>query len=571
VKFQEFFEEGDPGYGRRARFRVGLFGALVAALITLPGLWVGTLWDNSETAYSEVAREILLLHDAIVMHLNAAAWFIQPPLYFWLAATSASIFGGTTFAYRLPSALATMAMSAAIAVYVRRYLTSKAARYTALILSTMLMQAVIGRLAIMDALLDACVMISILAWSRAVRGDHSAQVRGASCIIGAIIAALGVLTKGPVALLVPVLVLAPWILWERKHMRLIAPPMPAIVISVAAFFCVAAPWYLLLGAAEGPHGLSELIIHYTFGRYLGTIEKQSGPFYYYLPVLILGIFPWTPFLVPAFKDALSRKLDATHGLPGATLLRLGAVWAVMPLVFFSFAKTKLPNYLAVSLPGIALLCGIWLDDAVVRYRRKVFLAATALPVLIAVLGLAVIVFAHNNALGGPLKALINDAFAFIAMLFCGSAACVYGLMRRSRAREAIYVLGAGTVAAMLVITLSAAPKAEIFKPIPILAAEINRQKQPGDLVALQGVNGENSLIFYTQPPIAVLDSPDTKSSSPQTDPALVLCSAPRVFLVGPLKRPVPDPTYGRRRRLIAQSVKDGLFLIDGPPCETTPE
>ncbi len=71
--------------------RAALLGALFAALVTLPGLGIGTLWDNSETAYGEVAREIVLTHDWVVMHLNGQPWFVQPPLYFWLAALLAKV------------------------------------------------------------------------------------------------------------------------------------------------------------------------------------------------------------------------------------------------------------------------------------------------------------------------------------------------------------------------------------------------------------------------------------------------------------------------------------------------
>src|ERR1700677_3535619 len=104
--------------------RAAFVGALIAALITLPGLGIGTLWDNSETAYGEVAREILLSHDAIVMHLNGAPWFVRPPPFFWPSALSAHLFGGTSLAYRLPSALAGVLMSASLAVFVRRYLSA---------------------------------------------------------------------------------------------------------------------------------------------------------------------------------------------------------------------------------------------------------------------------------------------------------------------------------------------------------------------------------------------------------------------------------------------------------------
>ena len=87
-------------------------GAIVAGCITLPGLWVGTLWDNSETAYGEVAREIMLTHDWVVMHFNGVPYFVQPPLYFWLGAVCALVLGPTALALRLPSALATIALGA---------------------------------------------------------------------------------------------------------------------------------------------------------------------------------------------------------------------------------------------------------------------------------------------------------------------------------------------------------------------------------------------------------------------------------------------------------------------------
>ena len=556
---------------RRSRMRVALLGACIAAFVTIPGLWIGTLWDNSETAYSEVAREILLTHDAIVMHLNGAAWFIQPPLYFWLAALSAKIFGGSSFAYRLPAALSTVAMSACLAIFTRRYARARTARYAALILSTMLMQAVIGRLATMDALLDAFVMLTTLAWFRALWPGETIGTRGGSCIAGAITAALGVLTKGPVALVVPLLVLVPWALWERRIRPIAAPPRVAVLIAMLAFVFIAAPWYVLFGAAEGGHGVSELIVHYTFGRYVGTIENQTGPIYYYLPVLILGAFPWTPFLFPALRDAFIQRNATSRGADRASLLRFGAVWTIAPLVFFSFANTKLPNYVAVALPGAALLCAVWLDDAVARFRGRAFTAAATLPLLIALLAVAMGIFAHNMQLGDAFSSLIHDAYAFIFTLFCASAACVIALRRRAAAHWAAYLLGFGMIAAMMIVALSALPKAEAFKPIPPLASLIMQQKLPGDLIALQGVNGENALIFYTVPPIAVLDSPGGKAGIPQADPSLVLCSAPRIFLVAPVKRPVPDPTYGRHRRLIATSLKDALFFIDGPPCETTPE
>ncbi len=170
-----------------------------------------------------------------------------------------------------------------------------------------------------------------------------------------------------------------------------------------------------------------------------------------------------------------------------------------------------------------------------------------------------------------LSSLVGDAYAFIFALFCASLACALTLRSRAHAPKAPIFLGLGTIVAMMIVALGALAKAEAFKPVPPLAAKIMAEKQPGDLIALQSVGGENALMFYTLPPIAVLDAADSKNSKPQADPSLVLCSAPRIFLVAPVKRPKPDPTYGRRRHLIATSLKDALFFIDGPPCATSPD
>src|SRR5579884_1842614 len=142
--------------------RAALIAAGIAALVTIPGLGNGTLWDNSETAYGEVAREILITHDWVVMHLNGSPWFVQPPLYFWIAALCAKVFGLTSFALRLPSALATIGMGFAVTYTLARSFGARAGIYAGVALSTCLMQAIVGRLAIMDALLDFAVAISIL-------------------------------------------------------------------------------------------------------------------------------------------------------------------------------------------------------------------------------------------------------------------------------------------------------------------------------------------------------------------------------------------------------------------------
>jgi 4-amino-4-deoxy-L-arabinose transferase-like glycosyltransferase len=523
---------------------------MVAAVATLPGLGIGTLWDNSETAYGEVAREILIYGDPIVLHHNGLPWFVQPPLYFWIAAAFARLLGVNEFAMRLPSALATIAMAGAVGYVVARLANPRAALLASVVLSTSLMQAIVGRLAIMDALLDLAVAIAVLSWFAALRTGGARW-----WYVGWIALAFGALAKGPVAVLITGLVIVVWAVWDqRMGRRVIAPSPLRWILGVALFAALVAPWAIALYRSAGAAAFNELVGHYTVGRYLGTIENQSGPFWYYLPVLILGTFPWFAFLVPATLDAFRNARDSNDG----SLARLALAWAIAPLLFFSFAQTKLPNYIALELPALAILVALWFDGIVQRDDRRAALAWTAVvPVTIAGVAFAVWVFSHDNKLTLDLLALRGAMIGTAIAILIGSACCFALLLQKRTAWLGAFVLGATSLAALLIIAVVAEPQAERFKPIPPLAAAIRESLRPGDVVAIRAVSGGNALLFYTRPPVAIVDDAGL---------AAAVCNAPRAFVVASRKRASSDLTYGRTRRTVAVAENDVLYLFDGPAC-----
>jgi len=543
-----------------AAWRAALIGALVAACATFPGLGTGTLWDNSETAYGEVAREILLTHDWVVMHLNGSPWYIQPPLYFWLAAFFGKFWGVSEWSLRLPSALATIAMAAAVGYVVARVANGRAAILAATILSTALMQAVLGRLAIMDALLDLAVTLAIFAWFGALRTGAAGSWYG-----GWIALAAGTLAKGPVALVMTLLVIVPWALWTyRSGGRIVAPTLVRSLLGVALFTAVLLPWSLALYRAAGPLAFNELIVHYTVGRYLGTIENQSGPIWYYVPVVILGFFPWFAYLVPA---AAQSWRDARGMRDDGGVARLALVWAIVPFVFFSLAKTKLPNYIALELPAFAILVALWFDRVVARADRRAARGWTAVvPVTICGIAFAIWAFSHDNRLTADLQQIRSDFLLLGFVMFFGSLGSYALLVRRSSAWLAPYALSVASVVVLVAIGVLGEPLVERFKPIPPLASAIERARRPGDAVAIQSVSGGNALVFYTKPRVATLGDAHESARDATTDPRTTICRAARAFVVTSRKRPPSDPTYGRTRTEIARSNNDVLFLYDGPPC-----
>jgi hypothetical protein len=273
----------------------------------------------------------------------------------------------------------------------------------------------------------------------------------------------------------------------------------------------------------------------------------------------LGFFPWFVFLFPAAVDAL-RAAREERG----SLARLALVWAVVPFLFFSFARTKLPNYIALEFPALAILVGLWFDDVVERRDRRSALIWTALvPLTVVALGIALWAFSHDNRLTPDLEVLWVGLQRLGVVLLCGSLGCFALLLFRRYAWAAPFALGATSLFVMLFIVLYGEPIVEHFKPIPKLAAIIQHDRRNSDTVAIQGVSGANALLFYTQPEVETLD---LSSDDATGDPKRVICHAQRVFVVTSRKRPNPDPTYGRARTELAASNNDVLYLYDGPPC-----
>ncbi len=544
--------------------RAAFVGALIAALITLPGLGVGTLWDNSETAYGEVAREILITHDWIVMHLNGQPWYVQPPLYFWIGAVFAHLLGVTSFALRLPSAIATILMGAMTGYAVARQAGTRIGIYASAILSSSLMQAIIGRLAIMDALLDMAVALSVFWWFRGLESG-----RGRYFIYGCIAAGFGFLAKGLVAPVMALMVIVPYAIWDWRNEPVRLPSWRTWIGGAFAFGLVVAPWMIAIAVAAGPHAFERMIVHYTFGRYTGVIENQAGPFWYYLPVLILGFFPWIAFLPVSIAYGITALRNTATPPNLARLWRLAFTWIIVPLLFFSFAQTKLPNYIALEVPALALVVALCFDAAVKKgASRSIVLSTASVPIFIGLCAIAIILFVRDNKLGSSAQAVTPDLIQMGASIGIGAIVTAILFARRTTMEAAPYVLGFAMLVAVDILAVGALPHAEPFKPVPQLAAIIQHERQPGDIVAIQSFRGANALVFYTQPHVYALAPPGARKSDEGVPARSVLCTHDRIWLVAPLRRPAFDPTYGRTRRLIASRETGALYLIDGPSCSS---
>ena len=314
--------------------------ALVAALLVLR-LGAIPLLGPDEPRYTRVAVEMHRAGEWVRPTLQGEAWLEKPPLFYWLAGAAFSALGETEAAARLPSVLATLLLVGTTALVGARVCGSAAGLHAGFVAGTALLPFAYGRAASMDMLLASTVTLSI-----GLAGLRALGIAGRLAVVAAAAAAgLAVLAKGPLGLLLPVLVLGGYALATREWrlLRELAAPL-----AVAAFLLVASPWYVAILLDQGRHFLDVFILDHNVQRFTSTIHNHPGPFWYYLPVLLAGLFPWSGLAVPALFGAGPRS--------SRTDLFLLA-WLGLPLAFFSLAGSKLPGYILPCIPPLAILMG----------------------------------------------------------------------------------------------------------------------------------------------------------------------------------------------------------------------
>jgi 4-amino-4-deoxy-L-arabinose transferase-like glycosyltransferase len=475
----------NPGDARSFSF------ASIAALLLLAAMYfvrlgAGSLWDNSEPQYGEIVKEMLRGGDWLTLHKDLQPWFIHPPLWFWVAAFSAKIFGLTEFALRLPSAAFGVLGAAATYAAGRRLYGDAAGVVAAIALGVSLEFLVMSRLAIQETMLIFFMTVSTF-WAYFAARDGNPR----DFWIATVAAALGTLVKGPVAIVLPLATLFVWATWSKRWRSLGKLPwLPAI----AVYAVIAGSWFLAETARNGPGFLAAYFGLSNVARFLSPFENQPGPPYYYVPVLIVGFFPFIAFVPQAVARAWR-----SGGEDGKFLLAA----VLVPFVFFSAAQTKLPNYIAIAFPALAVLVGETIgaairDSSSAALRRSLFWLFAALAIVVA--GIIVYGRLHSSAQLESLRLSLE----LLGWLMVPVAAVTFvAAMRFERPWIIPWGLGLMMSAFIAVVAFSILPEIEATaKPMKAMAATVMAHWSPGERICFDGVKQGFSLDYYTNgPPI----------------------------------------------------------------------
>ncbi len=358
----------DAGAPSRAAWA---FLALALAAIFFWPLGAAPLFDVDEGAFAEATREMISSGDWLHTTLNGADRFDKPILVYWLQAASVLVLGKSDAAVRLPSAICGFLWCLAVARFAAPRFGARAAWCAAAILGTSIGVIAIGRAATADALLNLLLALAAFALWRHVETGAESRTR-APLRWAALWVALGILDKGPIALLVPGGAIVVWAVLSREWkpvVRAVSDPLAWLILVG-----VAAPWYVYALHRHGQAFIDGFVMKHNVGRFTGTLEGHAGGPLYYAIALPLIALPWTPLLI-----ALLPRLKRLWAEPVARWL---VCWCGFVLIFFSLSGTKLPHYVLYGYTPLALLGGRLLADAPSRRLRVALWTTMALTLVV---------------------------------------------------------------------------------------------------------------------------------------------------------------------------------------------
>ncbi len=343
-----------------------------------------------EPRYAAIGRAMAETGDWITPRLWGQAWFEKPALLYWMTALGFKAGLDQDLAPRLPVALLSVAFLVYFAFALRRDFGGRAAFFATSMLATSAGWLAFSHIAVTDLPMSVAFAAAMLA----VLGGRSAVLAG-------VFLGVAVMAKG----LVPLALFLPALWFWRKRARY-------LIILLAAATIIAAPWYILVTLRNGTPFLQEFFWKHHFARYVSGSLLHGRPFWFYVPVLAAGLFPWTPFALLLFSKRLydDRRI---------TFL---AAWLGWGFLFFSASRNKLPGYLLPLLPAAAALMGVALAEA--RERSAKVIALVGASALLLWLAPAIQDFLPQALASGATRAHFSLPIAWIFPVLLVAACCL---------------------------------------------------------------------------------------------------------------------------------------------------
>jgi 4-amino-4-deoxy-L-arabinose transferase-like glycosyltransferase len=505
--------------GQTTRTREQRIGWAILILLTLcicyfSHLGVIGLVGPDEPRYAWIARDMAETGDWVTPRLYGRPWFEKPPLYYWAAALSFKALGVSEAAARLPSAISALLATLALAWLAWRTYGEECARWLLLLLPTSVGMIGFSHAASTDMPFAGMLTIAMVCGAVVLgltQSDNTPILPVTpwlALLLFGFFLGLAVLAKGPAAMVLSGGAVFLWAVSTRRWRNALRLLHPA---AIASLCLTALPWYALC-ARRNPDFFRIFIIEHNFKRYLTPEFQHVQPFWFYVPVLLVGFIPWVALALWASYGVFASRLRRNE-ISSITLLLLS--WSVFCLVFFSLSRSKLPGYILPAVPAFGLLLARACQKFSLEFRTslRVILAivgaSLALLSLVATSGVIGVRHTHDSGLG-----LAAGALAFLVAL--PNFPLLFGSRAEASDRNCLVV----SCLAVLPILVAVGFVSKLIPSlVPLdpsgktLSSELLAAKIPADSLAVGPMNRGThfSLNFYLEREI-----PDWDANNPRT-------------------------------------------------------
>ena len=482
--------------------------ALIAICLILFFFNLGdrALWDIDEGMHAATSKDMVIGGDWVTPRYNGEKFYDKPPLHNWLVAISFLIFGFTEFAARLPAAL--LGLGCVMVTYLlgRRIYGPAAAFLSALVLATSAEYFVLSRVVVHDISLAFFITLALALF---YLGYDNKKHRRSLFLLGYGAMGFSVLAKGPVGVLLPVMIIGLFLIIKRqlrflKHMH--------VGWGIIILLAIAAPWYILISLKD-PEYVDYFFVKQNLGNFFSKEVRHPEPIYYYIPVLMGGMFPWSTFLPLAlFRGARAHGAVYNDG----TLFAL--IWFAAVLIFFSTASSKLGTYILPLLPAAALLVGALLHDLLSGSSKGldqgIFYSYLPLVIIAPLALIYIILFPPVN-----LKAEAGIELKWIYGIAAWVVACCFlslGLAAKKKYRLFIGSITGTVITVLVFFLIFLVPSIEPFRSGKNLAKQIDKLIEPSEDLVFY-LKARDTFLFYTDRKAAVLKTPKALKSYMSSD------------------------------------------------------
>lgn len=320
---------------------------IISAFLFFFGLGNMALTDPDETFYAQTAKEMLASGDWVTPTIFGQPQFEKPVFYYWMVMLGYLVFGVGEFAARFPSAIFGIAGVLGVYFLARKLFSSPLCGFlSGIVTATSAIYVVLARGCVTDMTLMVFILLCFLFFLRGWLGGGSYNY-----YVSSVMAALAVLTKGPIGLLIPAAAVFFYVLYTRQWKKLWKVPIGWCIVI---FLAVSAPWYVMATRAHGMAFINEFFGFQNITRFLHPEHRIGSTPFFYVPIVIAEVFPWSIFLLFGAWD-MYRDRGFSTGLRSHKAFLL--IWFLVVFLFFSVSRTKLVTYIFPIFPVLAIVVG----------------------------------------------------------------------------------------------------------------------------------------------------------------------------------------------------------------------